>query len=337
MIRILLARLTGAVVVVIGVSILIFVLARVIPGEPARVALGPEATQAQVEALNRQYGFDRPIVEQYFTFMAGVVRLDFGRSLYTDRPVIDDLARGFPATLELVLVAGVIITIFGILIGILSAHFKDRWPDNISRFFALLAIAMPNFVWAILLMMLLSFWAWILPIAGRLSEVFLPPPRVTGMYTVDALLAGRYDIFWDALRHIVLPAISLSLPGLAQISRITRTNVVESYARPYVEFSRAYGMPDHRIALKWALRPALIPTLTLLGMQIVTMLGNAFLIETVFMWPGMARYGVQAVIRKDLNSIVAVVMIVAIFFVLVNMMIDTVVSLIDPRIRLRRA
>jgi peptide/nickel transport system permease protein len=282
-------------------------------------------------------GFDRSLSEQYLRFITGALHLDFGRSLYTDHPVIQDIREGFPATLELVIFAGVIITLYGGLIGIASAHFADRWPDNVARMFALLAIAMPNFVWALLLMLLLSFWMGWLPIAGRLDEALLPPPMVTGLLTIDSLLAGRPDLFWDALRHIALPAIALSLPGLAQVSRITRAHLADSYARPYIEFARAYGLRESSVAFRWALRPALTPTLTVLGMQVVAMLGNAFLIETVFLWPGMARYGVQAIVRKDLNAIIGVVMVVSICFVAVNMLVDAIVALLDPRLRLRRS
>jgi peptide/nickel transport system permease protein len=334
-VRSLLGRIAGSIVVLVGVSLLIFTLARIIPGDPARVALGPDASPLQVEDLRAQMGFNRPIYEQYALFMAGAVQFDFGRSLYTDRPVAADLADGFPATLELVLVAGTAIILLGGLLGVVGAHYRDRWPDNAARIFALLAIAMPKFVWAILLMLLLSFWLGWLPIAGRLTEGLAPPPYVTGLLTVDAILAGDWNVLGDALRHIALPAFALALSGVAQISRITRTNMIDSYARPYVEFARAYGVSERAIALRWALRPALIPTMTVLGMQIVAMLGNAFVIEAIFLWPGMAKYGVNAIIRKDLNAIVAVVLVISVFFVMVNIMIDAIVSVIDPRIRLR--
>ncbi|MGE0753349.1 ABC transporter permease [Pseudorhodoplanes sp.] len=330
-----LSRLRGAIVIVFGVSLLVFALARTLPGDPARLALGPAASPEQVQALRLQMGLDRPFFEQYWIFLKGASRLDFGVSLYTNRPVAQDLARALPATLELALAAGVIMIIFGLLLGIASARWKDRWFDNLLRPFTLLSVAMPNFVWAIIFVLILSFWFGLFPIAGRLSERLTQPPFVTGLLTVDAIVAGRFDVLRDALHHLVLPAIALSLPGIAQVSRLTRANMVESYMRPYVEFARAYGFPEREIACKWALRPALIPTFTLISMQIVLMLGNAFLIETVFAWPGMARYGVEAILRKDLNSVVAVVMVFSLAFILVNIFIDAFVALIDPRIRYR--
>jgi peptide/nickel transport system permease protein len=337
MVRFLFERLLSGIIVIFGVSILIFALARVIPGDPARLALGPEANAQQIEAMRQQMGFDLPWVQQYFRFIKGTLHLDFGRSLYTDQAVSADIAAGFPATFELVLFAGLSMAVIGIGMGIASAHFKDRWPDNAARLFSLLGVALPNFVWALLLMLLLAFWWQILPLGGRLDETMLPPAHVTGLFTIDAVLAGEWMVFVDALMHLVLPAVALSLSGMAQISRLTRTNMVDCYDRPYIEFARAYGLSERSVAFKWALRPALIPTLMILGMQIVAMLGNAFLIETIFMWPGMAKYGVNAIIRKDLNAVVGVVMVISFFFVSVNMLVDVIVSFVDPKIRLKAA
>lgn len=335
MLRALIKRLLIGIVVILGVSLFMFVLARVIPGDPARLALGPEASAEQVERMRVQMGFDRPLVEQYLRFVGGALRLDFGRSLYTDQPVASDIAKTFPATLELVLFASAALGIVGIVIGILSAHYKDGWPDNLSRLLSLMIIAMPNFVWALLFMLLFAYGLGLLPLTGRLSEGLAPPTAITGLYTVDALLTGNWTAFKDALAHIVMPALALSLPGIAQVARLTRTNMVDSYDRPFVEFSRAYGLSEFSIATKWALRPAIIPTLMIIGMQVVALLGNAFIVETIFMWPGMAKYGVNAMMRKDLNAMIAVVTFISVFFVFVNMLIDLLISYIDPKIRLK--
>jgi peptide/nickel transport system permease protein len=331
----LLQRLRQGVLVVVGVSILIFTLARVMPGDPARLALGPAASAAQVEAMHQQLGLDRPLPVQYGIFVAHALRFDFGLSLYTSRPVAEDIIQTFPATLELVLAAGLLMAVVGTGAGILSARFKDGAIDNGSRIFSLLCVAMPNFVWALLMMLVASYWLGVLPIDGRLGEDIVPPPLVTGLLTVDSLIAGRFDAFTDACRHLVLPAVALSLPGLAQLARLTRTSMVDSYARPYVEFARAYGVNERLIALKYALRPASIPTLTMLGMQVVALLGNAFLIEAVFNWPGLARYAVEAILRKDLNSVIAVTTLMSVIFVIFNMIVDALIAVIDPRIRIQ--
>lgn len=334
--RFLLGRLGAAIAVLFGVSVLIFLIARAMPGDPARLALGPAASALQVEAMRAEMGFDKPLLQQYLHFMGGLGRLDFGMSLYTNRPVLQDLTGSLPATLELVLAAGAVMTIFGLILGVASARHRHGWTDHLSRIFALLAVAMPNFVWAILFILAFAYWSDLMPSGGRLSDTMVPPPVVTGFMTIDTLLAGDLAGFIDALKHLVLPGIALSLPGLAQVARMTRTNMADAYAQPYIEFARAYGLSERSIAWRWAFRPAILPTLTLLGMQVAALLGNAFLVESVFQWPGMARYGVQAIMRKDLNAIVGVVMVVALAFVVVNLLLDALSALIDPRLRLRR-
>jgi peptide/nickel transport system permease protein len=328
-------RLVSGIIVILGVSLFMFVIARVIPGDPARLALGPEASVEQVEQMRIQMGFDRPLVEQYMRFMGGALRLDFGRSLYTDQPVASDIAKTFPATFELVLYSSIALGLFGIAIGIVSAHYKDRWPDNTSRIASLMVIAMPNFVWALLFMLLFAYGLHLLPLTGRMSANIPPPQAITGLYTIDAIVTGNWIAFRDAFAHIIMPALALALPGIAQVARLTRTNMVDSYDRPFVEFSRAYGLSEFSVATKWALRPAIIPTLMIIGMQVVALLGNAFIVETIFMWPGMAKYGVNAMMRKDLNAMIAVVTFISIFFVIVNMLIDLIVSFVDPKIRLK--
>ena len=200
-------RLRLGILVVVGVSVLIFTLARVMPGDPARLALGPAASADQVVAMRAQLGLDRPILAQYGIFLEHALRFDFGQSLYTSHPVTDDIVETFPATLELVLVAGTIMGVVGIGVGIASARFKDGGIDNVSRLFSLLCVAMPNFVWALLMMLFASFWLGVLPIAGRLSENLTPPPLVTGLLTVDSLIAGLTvpgaDIGAAVARHAI--------------------------------------------------------------------------------------------------------------------------------------
>lgn len=319
--------------VVLGVTLLIFMLVRAIPGDPVRIALGPTATEQQVEALTRQLGFDRSLPEQYLTFLSKAVRFEFGLSLYSNRPVSEDLVQGLPATLELIFYTTLIVVAAGFGFGILSARHERRPIDQVMRVASIAFVSVPVFVWALLLIMAFAYWTQILPVGQRLGEFLTPPPAVTRFYTIDALIAGDFEAFRDALAHLVMPAIALSLPSMAQIIRLTRTSMIETYRQPYIEFNRSYGIPESVISLKYALRPALVPILTILGMQIVALLGGAFLIETVFAWPGMARYGVEAVLRKDVNAIVAVVTITSVFFVVVNILIDGIAVFVDPRTR----
>jgi peptide/nickel transport system permease protein len=327
-------RLAASLVTLAGVSMLIFIIARVIPGDPARIALGPDADNQQVAQLRERLGLDRPVPVQYLQFLEGVAHGDLGISLYTNAPVSRDIAQGFPATFELILVSSTIMICFGLPLGVLAAAKRDRAADHVTRLVALLGVVTPSFVWAVLLMLLFSDWLGWLPIAGRLSEDVHPPGSITGLYLVDSLLHGNIPLFLDALSHIALPAIALSLAGCAQAMRLTRTNVVEAYGKPYIEMARAYGLAPRRIAMRYALRPALTPSLTILGLDVAAKLGSAFLVETVFGWPGMASYGVQAILHKDLNGIVGTVLVISAFFLVINMIVDLLVTLIDPRIRL---
>jgi len=333
--RSLLRRLLLSIGVLFGVSVLIFLLARVIPGDPARIALGPMATEEQVEAFRRELYLDRPLPLQYVEFLRRIFHGDLGLSTYTKRPVVEDLREYLPATLELVFLSGILMVVLGLPLGILAAHFRDRWPDAIARLLALLGVVTPSFVWAIFLVLVFSYALGWLPVMGRLSEGLTLPPRVTGFLTVDAFLAKDWRVFADAWRHLLLPALALSLSGLGQAARLTRTNLLETYERPFIETARAYGLSSLTIALKYALRPAMAPTLTIMGLDFAAMLGSAFLVEAVFNWPGLARYMVQATLYKDLNAIVGTALVVAAFFLVVNLLVDLLVLWLNPRLRIQ--
>lgn len=335
--RLVLARLAASLVTLVGVSVLIFLIARVIPGDPAAIALGPGADREQIALLRDRLGLDRPLVEQYAAYVGGVLRGDLGTSLYTNAPVAQDIAATFPATFELILVATLLMVVVGIPLGVLAAAKRGSRTDGVASLGALLGVVTPSFVWAVVLMLVFSDRLGWLPIAGRLGEGTAPPPRVTGLYLVDALVARDLNTFLDALAHIALPALALALAGIGQAARLTRTNVSETMQRPYIEMARAYGLPEGRIAMRDALLPSLTPTLTILGMDIAAKLGSAFLVESVFNWPGMARYGVQTILHKDLNGIVGTVLVIAAFFLAINILVDALVTVIDPRVRLRSA
>jgi peptide/nickel transport system permease protein len=336
-IRFLLWRLVASIVVLVGVSMLIFVIARVIPGDPARISLGPMASEEQVAQLRRQLHLDRPLVEQYGQFLRGLAEGELGVSTYTNRMVATDLRQFLPATIELVAAASLIMICVGIPLGVLAGHFRDRWPDHVGRIVALLGVVAPSFVWAIFLVLVFSYAFDLMPVIGRLSDSTIAPPRVTGLLLVDAALAGDGAAFRDAAWHLTLPAIALSLSGAGQAARLTRANLGQTYSRDYIDLARAYGLSGREIAWKYALRPAMIPTLTILGLDFASKLGSAFLVEAVFVWPGMARYGVNAILNKDLNAIVGTVLVIGFGFVMINLVIDLIVAVLDPRIRHRAA
>ncbi len=337
MVKFLFKRLGASLLVLLGVSILIFALARVIPGDPARIALGPTASAEQIAALRQDLHLDQPLIGQYVYFLQGVARGDLGQSLYSQRPVVTDIRTLFPATLELVLWSGVLMVVIGLPLGIVAARYRDRAPDQITRIVALLGVVTPAFVWAIVLMLVFAYWWGVMPVAGRLSDSMTPPRTITGLYILDGLLTGNLAAVKDAAAHLVLPSLALALSGIGQAARMMRTSMVETYNKPYTELVRAYGLSERQINFKYALRPAMIPTLTVLGLDFASSLGGAFLIETVFGWPGIAQYGVKAVLAKDLNAIVGTVLVIAAFFLLVNTLVDLLVASLNPRTRLQEA
>lgn len=330
--HLLLRRLGISAIVLVGVSMLIFAIARVIPGDPARIALGPNATAEQIANLRAEMHLDASLPVQYGYFVADVLRGDLGTSLYTNRPVTQDIAQFLPATLELVFLAGLIMVAVGLPMGILAARHRGRWPDHLIRVISLLTVSAPGFVWAVILMLLFAFYLPLFPIAGRLSDVY-DIERTTGFLTIDTLLARNFAAFADAIHHLILPAVALSLSGIGQAARLTRANMVETYDKPYIEMAQAYGFFPSRIARTYAFKPSLIPSLTIIGLDFAAMLGNAFLVEAVFAWPGLSRYGVAVILRKDLNAIMGTVLIIAVTFLIVNIIVDLLIAFLNPRIR----
>ena len=330
--KILAQRLASTLLVLVGVSILIFCVARIIPGDPARIALGPRATEAMVEQMRARLHLDEPLFVQYYHYVSDLLRGDLGISLFTNRPVTTDIAQFLPATLELVFLAGFFMVAIGLPLGAISARHRGRWPDHLIRVLTLLTVSAPTFVWAVIFVLLFSFYLPIFPIAGRIHETIQITP-VTGFMLIDTLINGRLDGFWSALHHMFLPAFALALTGIGQAARLTRSNMVETYQQPYIEMARSYGFPDRRIAKAYAFKPSLIPSLTIIGLDFAALLGNAFLVENIFAWPGISRYGVGVILQKDLNAIVGVVLIISATFLIANIIVDLLVAIINPRIR----
>lgn len=331
-VRLLAKRLGTSLIVLVGVSMLIFAIARVIPGDPARIALGPNATPVQVQDLRDRLHLDESVPVQYGYFIAELARGDLGLSLYTNRPVTADIAQFLPATLELIIVAGIMMIGIGLPLGVVSARYRGSWVDNGIRLISLLGVSAPSFVWAVILMLLFAYFLPLFPIAGRISNAFVVP-SVTGFLLIDTLLAGNVRAFGSAAWHIVLPAFALALSGIGQAARLTRSNMVETYDKPFIEMAQSYGFPASRIARRYAFRPSLIPSLTIIGLDLAALLGSAFLVEAVFAWPGLSRYGVAVILRKDLNAIVGTVLCISALFLFMNIVVDILIAFINPRIR----
>jgi len=332
-VRLLAKRLGTSLIVLVGVSMLIFTIARVIPGDPARIALGPNATAEQIASLRDRLHLDDTLVVQSGYFVRDLLRGDIGVSLYTNRPVTSDIAQFLPATLELILVAGLMMILIGLPLGVISARYRGSWADNAIRLLSMLGVSAPSFVWAVILMLIFAFYLPLFPIAGRIADSY-NIPAVTGFLFIDTLLAGNLRAFGNAAWHIVLPAFAPALSGIGQAARLTRANMVETYDKPYIEMAQSYGFPERRIARRYAFRPSLIPSLTIIGLDFAAMLGNAFLVEAVFAWPGLSRYGVAVILRKDLNAIVGTVLVISALFLIVNVVVDLLIAFINPRIRL---
>jgi peptide/nickel transport system permease protein len=331
----LIRRILWSLLVLFGLSIVIFVIARAMPGDPARLALGPRASAEQVTQLREELGLNRPLVQQYGLYMQGLAQGDLGRSLLTRRPVGDDIRETFAATFELVLSTISIAFVLGVPLGVLAARFKDRWPDNLVRFVSILAAVTPSFFLALLLQILAGYVLHILPTTGRLPPNIDFSANLTGLVTVDALLRGRFDVFVEAWRYLILPSIALMAATMGQIARITRSSMIDVSNQDYIEASRAFGVPEPVRLFKYMLRPSFVPPLTIMGLEFASLIGNAFVVELVFAWPGMAAYGVRTILQKDLNAVMGVVIVSGVFFVVVNLVIDALVGFVDPRVRIR--
>lgn len=329
-----LERLLHMALVLVGVSILIFVLVRVIPGDPVAVALGDRATPAEVSRLRAEMGLDQSLPVQYLHYVRGLMEGHFGPSLIEQRDVGPIIAERLPATLELITVAMLLAVVFGVPFGVMSAVHRDGAVDHTSRIASLFGVSFPQFWVALIFQLVLGSWLLLLPITGRISGP--PPEHITGFFLLDSLLTLNFAAFSDALRHIAGPAIVLALGPLANITRLVRASMIDELGKPYPALSRAIGMPALLINYKYVLRNAFSSSLTVIGFLFPLMLGSAFVVEKVFAWPGIARFGADAIVANDFNAVVGVTLVICVFVVVINFVVDELYAVIDPRIRLGR-
>lgn len=329
-----LRRALHSIFVLLGLSIVIFIISRVLPGDPVRMAAGARAPQWVVDNMREQMHLNDPLPVQYGYWLFDALRGRFGISLVTRREVAEDIREFFPATFELALFSGVMMGGLGIILGAISARHKDKLIDNLVRILSYLGVVTPAFVFAIIFMLIFGYALNLLPTLGRLTEGVSRPPSITGLVTIDALLTGNVRAFWDALLHLIMPATALAMGGIAQEARITRSTMSDNLMKDYIAAERALGIPEREIMGRFLLKPSLIPTISILGLDFAATLSNAFLVERIFNWPGLSRYGINAMLNKDLNAIAAVVLVFGLVFILVNILVDLVVAQLDPRIRL---
>jgi len=333
MLHFLTRRLLLLLFVIWGISLVTFVLARVVPTDPARLIAGPRAGPAAVAVVRHDYGLDRPLVEQYLTYMAGLFSGDLGRSFTTKRPVTDDLRAFFPATVELTLASLLIALALGLPIGIVAAVRRNSALDYAGRSFATFGLSLPPFWIGLLAQLLFYSGLTLLPVGGRLGQDVLAPPALTGLYTIDSLLVGQFATFLDALRHLVLPAVVLSFSTTAVFVRLVRAALLEELRQDYVRTARAKGLRERAVIVGHALRNALIPATTLLGLSIGGLMGGTVILEKVFSLPGAGALLIDSIGARDYPVVQAATLIFATLVILINLITDIVYSFLDPRVR----
>jgi len=331
-----LRRILLLIPVLLGMTLITFTISHLIPGDPAALSLGPHAHKDQIIAYRHELGLDRPVYVQYWIYLKDLLHGNFGRSLTTHRPVAHDLGEYFPATFELTITALVITVIMGIPLGVMSAVKRDKWLDHASRIFSLTGVSMPIFWLGLLLQMIFSYRLGWLPMNGRVDAQVLamhPLHTVTGLYLLDSLFTGNWPVLVSCLRHILLPAITLSYASLAVVTRMVRSSMLDVMEQDYIRTARAKGLRERLVIYKHALRNALIPAVTVIGLTLGMLLGGAFFTETIFSWPGMGRYAVGTITSLDFPAIMGVAVIVALAYVTANLLVDVLYALIDARIR----
>jgi peptide/nickel transport system permease protein len=333
LLRYLLARVVGMIVMIVLATLVVFLIATQVPADPILAQLGDmqAADEELVAAYRARWGLDLPIWQQYWIFLTGLVQGDFGVSISSQRPVLSDIAQYAPATIELSTVAFLLAIIVGIPLGVLAAVRRDSWIDHLARLLSLIGVSAPTFWLAFIFLALFYGGLQIAPGPGRLDVIYLPPPTVTGLYLIDSALAGQWDVFQNAAAHLVLPGIVLAATTLGLITRTTRAAMLEALHQDYVRVARAKGLKERTIVIRHALRNALIPVVTLGGLAYAVLLSGTVLTETIFSWPGLGRYTFRSAVTLDFPAIMGITFIVAVVYLVINLIVDLSYALLDPR------
>ncbi|HZS89392.1 MAG TPA: ABC transporter permease [Chloroflexota bacterium] len=328
-------RLTFAVLIVLGISLVTFVVAHAVPADPVRALAGSHATPSEVAAARRAYGLDKPLPLQYLSFLWSLAHGDLGVSLLSKRPVLDDLTQYLPATIELGVSALILTIIIGVPLGVLSAlgtGRAGRVASYVARVPTLLGVAMPPFWLGLLAQAIVAGHFAALPLSGRLDVWNIPPPTVTGLYVVDSLLDGNPSLALAALLHLILPAVTLSFGTIALLTRMIRASMLDVLSQDYIRTARSKGLRGRVVLFRHAFRNTLVTSVTVVGLLTGYLLSGDFLVETVFSWPGIGNYGVNAAVNSDFPAIIGVTMLVAAVYVIVNLLVDLAYPLLDPRV-----
>lgn len=330
-----LSRLGQAVPTVFGILVVTFLMTRALPGDPAAFFAGPAATPESIAEIRAKLGLDRPLIQQFGSYLSDLMQGNMGQSISTGQPVMKELAQRLPASLELTLVALALSIAIALPLGILAALHQDTWIDQLCRFIVTAGVSLPTFFTGLVLVYVFYFLLGIAPTPlGRIDIVFIPPPHVTGFYLIDAPLAGEWATAWSALKQLILPSTTLALFTLAPLARMTRAAMLQALGSEYIRTARACGLGPRKILVSYALRNALLPVVTTLGMVFSFSLGANVLVEKVFSWPGIGSYAIEALVVSDYAAVQGFVLAMAILFVALNLFVDMIYTLIDPRVKI---
>jgi len=328
-------RVLLVLVAALGVTLISFVISHAVPADPIVSNLGQQASQRPevVAAFRAKWGLDRPLYEQYLSFVGNLAHGDLGTSINTRRPVATDVSQFLPATVELATVSILFALIVGLPLGVLAAVYRDGPIDHAARLVSLIGVSIPIFWLAAVALVVFYATLQVAVGPGRLGPQLQTPPPVTGFVTIDSLIAGDLPTFRSAVEHLMLPAIVLGSSVMGLITRVTRSSLLEVLGQDYVRTARAKGLVEHIVVSRHALRNALIPTVTVLGLAYGSLLSGAVLTETIFAWPGLGRYAYQSAITNDFPAIMGVTFVIALIYIIVNLLVDVAYALLDPQIR----
>jgi ABC-type dipeptide/oligopeptide/nickel transport system permease component len=333
MIRLVGTRLLGALPNLVGVVVITFILTRALPGDPAAYFAGGAATAEAVAEVRAQLGLDQPLLTQFWRYLGALARGDLGLSLTTGQPVLQELMQRLPASLELVLVALVLACAIALPLGVLAATRPGSWIDQLCRVITTAGVSLPTFFTGLLLAYVFYFLLdWAPSPLGRLNPMYSPPETVTGLYLIDAALAGDRHLWWASMTQMILPVLTMAIFVLAPIARMTRASMLGVLSADFVRTARASGLSASTVLLRYALRNALLPVVTTLGMVFGFMLGSSVIVEKVFGWPGVGSYAIDALTASDYAPVQGFVLCMGVLFVLLNLLVDLLYGLIDPRV-----
>jgi peptide/nickel transport system permease protein len=335
----LLRRLGLGILVILGVLMITFVISRVVPGDPALLYLGPRAQPEALEEVREQLGLNDPLPKQFVRYVLSTARGELGYSFRTKRPIVEDIRIRLPATMELVIAATALARVIGVPVGVLGAAGRGKVFDQVSRVISIAGVSMPAFWLALLLQLTFFLWLGWLPLGGRLSQqvqLANPIETVTGFNLIDAAIGGNWVAWRDAALHTIMPAVVLATYPISLSIRMTRASMVDVLSETYITAARAAGLTEREVLFKLALKNAIVPTLTMMGLLFAYSITGAVLVEIVFAWPGMGSYMTDAILNGDIYVLFAVTLVVTVIYILINLAVDFIQAALDPRIRLGR-